>query len=148
VKKLLSLVVVVAFAAGATALAAAQTSTTPAPEKKMDKSEGTKTDKKMAAKSASGTVKSATPDSVVVAGKEKGKEAEWTFGIDSKTTVKKGGKAATASDLKPGDSVQVRYMDHEGKAMAQAINIRGASGEKKSEMKKDDTMKKDETKTK
>jgi hypothetical protein len=145
VKNLVSLVVVVAFAAGATALAAAQTSTPP-PEKKMDKpAEGMKAEKKMAAKTASGTVKSATADSVVVAGKDKGKEAEWTFGVDAKTSVKKAGKAAMVSDLKPGDSVQVRYMDHEGKAVAQAINIRGAAGEKKSEMKKDD-MKKDDMK--
>ena len=39
-----------------------------------------KADKKMASKSASGTVKSASPYSVVVGGKEKGKDSEWTFG--------------------------------------------------------------------
>ena len=57
-----------------------------------------------------GTVKSASADSLVVAGKEKGKDAEWTFAIDAKTAIRKSGKAVTAADVKPGDQVQVRYM--------------------------------------
>jgi len=64
---------------------------------------------------------------VVVAGKEKGKDAEWTFALDPKTKVKKGGKDVSAGDLKPGDAVQVRYMDHDGKTVAQSINVRAAA---------------------
>jgi len=65
----------------------------------------------------------------VVAGKEKGKDAEWTFAVDSKTAIRKSGKAITAGDLKSGDQVSVRYMDHEGKATAMAVQVKpgGAS---------------------
>jgi hypothetical protein len=137
-KSLVAAVIAAAFVAGLTTFAAAQTGTTttapapaPAPEKKADKGgEMKKADKKMASKSASGTVKSASTDNVVVGGKEKGKDAEWTFGLDSKTAVKKGGKAATAADLKAGDAVTVRYMEHDGKAMAQAISVRGEGSKK------------------
>jgi hypothetical protein len=125
--KIVAFLTAAALVTGIAGFAAAQTTTTapaPTPHKKADK--------KMASKSAVGTVKSATPDSVVVAGKEKGKDAEWTFGVDSKTTVKKGGKAIAAGDLKAGDSVSVRYMDHDGKATAQAISVRQAkTAEKK-----------------
>ena len=127
-KRLLALVVSLAFV-GATAVAAMATSTTPATsDKKMEKSGDTK---KMSSKTANGTVKSASADSLVVAGKEKGKDTEWTFAVDSKTTVKKGGKSVAASDVKPGDSVSVRYMDHDGKAVAQAVNVKGAASAKK-----------------
>ena len=119
--KIVAFLTAAALVTGVAGFAAAQTTTTapaPAPAKKSDK--------KMASKSAAGTVKSATADSIVVAGKEKGKDAEWTFGVDSKTSVKKGGKAIAAGDLKAGDNVSVRYMDHDGKAMAQAISVREA----------------------
>jgi len=67
----------------------------------------------------------------VVAGKEKGKDAEWTFAVDAKTAIRKSGKAITAADLKPGDQVQVRYMDHEGKATAMAVQVKpGATSAK------------------
>lgn len=139
-KKLLSLLVSVAFLTGMAGVAAAQTSTTPGAEKKAgekmekagDKAEK-KAEKKMASKNASGTVKSAAADSVVVAGKEKGKEAEWTFGVDAKTKIKKAGKDVTAADLKAGDSVQVKYTEMEGKAVAQSINVRAAKAAKKAE---------------
>lgn len=81
-------------------------------------------------KQAQGMVKSASPDSLVVAGKEKSqgakdmKDAEWTFAVDSKTAIRKSGKAITAVDLKPGDQVQVRYMDQAGKATAVAIQVK------------------------
>lgn len=139
-KKLLSLLVSVAFLTGMVGVAAAQTSTTPGAEKKAgekmekagDKAEK-KAEKKMASKNASGTVKSAAADSVVVAGKEKGKEAEWTFGVDAKTKVKKAGKDVTAADLKAGDNVQVKYMEMAGKAVAQSISVKGAGTAKKAE---------------
>lgn len=116
-KKLVALLVSLVFAAGAAGLAVAA-------EEKTDKAP--KAEKKMAAKSAHGTVKSASADSVVVAGKEKGKEAEWTFGVDAKTVVKKAGKTAMAADLQAGDSVQVKYMEMDGKMVAQAITAKAA----------------------
>lgn len=126
-KKLLALLVALSFAAGTVGFAAAQTTTptTPGAEKKADdkaKKSGDKMDK-MKAKIARGTVKTASADSIVVGGKEKDKAAEWTFAVDSKTSIKKGGKAVTAADLKVGDSVQVRYMDREGKAVAQSVTV-------------------------
>src|SRR5207248_8562796 len=53
------------------------------------------------------------------------KEAEWTFAVDAKTAIKKGSKSITTSDLKAGDMVHVRYMDANGKAVAQGITVQG-----------------------
>ncbi len=130
-KKLLALVVTAAFGAGMAGPALAQTQSTPekpAAEKKAEeKAPAAKpAAKKVAARSASGTVKSASADSVVVAGKEKGKETEWTFAVDPKTKIRRAGKDITAADLKAGDPVQVRYTEHEGKAVAQSITVRAA----------------------
>jgi hypothetical protein len=126
VKKLLALSVAIAFAAGTAGAVLAQTATPPAPaaEKKAD-------DKKMASKRASGTVKSAGADSIVVAGKAKGKDAEWTFAVDAKTAIKKGGKAIIPGDLKAGDSVKVRYHEIDGKAVAHAVTVTGGAMAKK-----------------
>lgn len=124
-KRLIALFVGLAFVAGTTGFVVAQTP--PATDKKMDKSADTKpAEKKMAVKVANGTVKSTAADSVVVAGKDKGKDAEWTFSVTDKTKIKKSGKDITAKDLSAGDSVNVRYMDHEGKATASAITVRPA----------------------
>jgi hypothetical protein len=144
VKKLMALLVAFAFTAGLAGAAAAQgtttTPTTPAPaEKTTDKPAGDKTGaKKTPTKAASGTVKSASPDSLVVSGKEKGKDAEWTFGVDSNTKIKRGGKDITAADVKAGDAVNVRYADHEGKMVAHTVTVKGGTMAKKA-----DTMKKD-----
>jgi hypothetical protein len=120
VKRLLTLFATLAFAAGLVSPVAAQPSTT---EKKAPgKSEKADTsDTKAASKSARGTVKSASADSLVVAGKDKGKETEWTFSVDSSTKVKKGGKDASAGDLAAGDAVQVRYTEQAGKMVAQSV---------------------------
>ena len=128
-KALFALTLAIAFAAGTIGYATAQTTTTPPPPAadKMEK----KADKKAPSKSASGMVKSATADSVVVAGKDKGKDAEWTFGVDPGTKIRKGGKSVTAADLKAGDSVNVRYHDMDGKSMAQSIAVRGGGVAKK-----------------
>jgi hypothetical protein len=77
------------------------------------------------AKSIDGTVKSASADRVVVAGKEHGRDAERTFVIDAATTLKKSGKDITGADLKSGDAVQVRYVEADGKAHADAITVQG-----------------------
>ena len=132
-KRLFALLVGIAFVAGTVGFAAAQTATTttdkkPAADTKMDKKDSSA--KKT--KTASGTVKSTSPDSIVVAGKDKGKDAEWTFAVDDKTKVKKAGKDTMAKDLAAGDKVTVRYMDHDGKATAMNVNVSGA---KKAETK-------------
>ena len=108
-KKLIAMCVALVFAMGTAGLAVAQEKK--AEEKKSEMKSDAKMDKKekkAATKSASGTVKSASADSLVVGGKMKGKDEEWTFGVDSKTTIKKGGKAIMAADVKAGDSVQVK----------------------------------------
>jgi len=139
VKKLISIAIAFAFVTTFVGYAAAAgTGTKPAEkpaattdkpaEKSADKMEK-KADKKPMAKNANGTVKSASADSIVVAGKEKGKEMEWTFAVDSKTKIKKAGKDAMAADLKAGDSVHVRYMEQDGKATAQAVTVKGAGKE-------------------
>lgn len=133
-KKLLSVFVAVAFAAGPAGLALAQTQPAPAEkkaeEKKAEEKKAPAAAKKPAAKKASGTVKSAAADSLVVAGKEKGKETEWTFAVDPKTKIRRGGKDITAADLKAGDSVQVSYTEQDGKAVAQSVVARAVKAAK------------------
>lgn len=143
-RKLVTLFVAAAFVGSAAGLAFAQTGTAPAApaapaEKKADKTD--MMEKKMAPRSAMGKVKSASADSLVVMGKAKGKDAEWTFALDSKTKIKKGGKDATAADLKEGELVSVKYMEHEGKNLAQAVTAR-AEAAKKAESKPADKMEK------
>jgi uncharacterized membrane protein YcaP (DUF421 family) len=112
VKRLMAVLVAVVFAVGTIGVVTAQEKKTTTDDKM-----------KMAAKTAAGTVKSASGDSVVVAGKKQGKDAEWTFAVDAKTKVKKAGKDVAAKELKAGDPVSVQYMEHEGKAIAQTITV-------------------------
>jgi len=78
-------------------------------------------------RNVTGTVKSTTPDAIVVLGKEQKKEREWAFSIDDKTTIRKGGQAgAQASDIKAGDSVTVGYTERDGKVVAQSVTVNGA----------------------
>jgi hypothetical protein len=112
----------VAFVVATTSFIAAQTP--PAPTKADAPPAAKPADKKMPVKTANGTVKSASTDSVVVSGKDKGKDVEWTFTVNDKTQIKKAGKDVMAKDLTAGDGVNVRYMDHEGKSVASAINVR------------------------
>lgn len=140
-KRLFAVLVGIAFVSGTVGFAAAQaTSTTdkkPAADSKMDKMDKKDASaKKAATKTATGTVKSASPDSIVVAGKDKGKDAEWTFAVDGKTKVKKAGKDMMAKDLAPGDKVTVRYMDHDGKATAMNVNVSAGSTKKAAAEKK------------
>ena len=140
-KKLIAMCVALLFAMGTVGLAVAQEKK--AEEKKSDMKSDMKSDAKMdkkekkaATKSASGTVKAASADSLVVGGKMKGKDEEWTFGVDSKTTIKKGGKAITAADVKAGDSVQVRFTEDAGKMMAQSVMVKAAPAKKAEKMDK------------
>ena len=146
-KRSVALLIAAVFGIGIAGSAVAQTTTpapatpapatTPAPAQKPAETKKSSDMKK--AKTAQGTVKSASGDSLVVAGKEKGKDAEWTFAVDSKTAIRKSGKSITAADVKPGDQVSVRYMDHDGKATAMAVQVKpgatsakaGAPAEKK-----------------
>ena len=140
-KKLIAMSVALLFAMGTAGLAVAQEKK--AEEKKSEMKSDAKMDKKekkAATKSASGTVKSASADSLVVGGKMKGKDEEWTFGVDSKTAIKKGGKAITAADLKAGDSVQVKYTEDAGKMMAQSVTAKAAPAKKAEKMDKMDKM--------
>jgi hypothetical protein len=102
-----------------TGLAVAQTPAAPPAEKQ---NKGTAD---VTAKSIDGTVKSASADRVVVIGKDHGRDAERMFVIDAATTLKKSGKDITAADLKSGDAVQVRYVEADGKAHADAITVQG-----------------------
>jgi len=146
VKRSVVLLVAVVFGIGAAGLAVAQTpspapapapATTPAPaQKPVDTKQKPAEAKKT--KNAQGIVKSASADSLVVAGREKAqgskemKDAEWTFAVDSKTAIRKSQKAITAADLKPGDQVQVRYMDQAGKATAVTIQVKSGAAAAKS----------------
>lgn len=131
-KKLLTLVVTLALAAGTVGFAAAQTQTPAPAEKAQEKKAEKPADmKRMPAKNANGAVKAASADSVVVAGKEKNKEVEWTFAVDPNTSIRRDGKSITPAGLKPGDSVHVRYMDMGGKAVAQSITVKGGGMVKK-----------------
>jgi hypothetical protein len=116
VKKLIALFVGTAFVAGLAGAALAQT--TPPAEKKPAMSE-----KKPMLHNASGTVKSAAADNLVVAGKAKGKDAEWTFSVDPKTKIRKSGKDITAADLTAGDRVSVRYHEDGGKNVADTVMV-------------------------
>lgn len=129
-RRLSALLVAIVFAVGSAGFAFAQApAPAPAEKKAEEKKPGKPAEmKKMPVKNANGTVKSASADSVVVAGKEKKKDVEWTFAVDAKTAIKKGSKSITAGDLKAGDSVHVRYMDMDGKAVAQAITVRAKKG--------------------
>ncbi len=125
-KKLLAAVVALVFITGLSGVVLAQ-------EKKATAAMEKPTDAKnmaMKAHFASGTVKSAAADGIVVTGKEglakNAKEAEWTFTVDDKTMIKKGGKAITATDIRPGDWVNVKYMQHDGKAVAERVVVKPA----------------------
>ena len=137
-KKALSIAVALAFVTGIAVVASAQTSTsTPSTPPAMEKKAEPKSDKPAekaqtpATKMASGAVKSAAADSVVVSGKEKGKDKEWTFAVDATTKVKKAGKDVPVAELKEGDKVHVRYTETGGKATATAVTVSSATTAKK-----------------
>jgi len=148
VKKLIATCVAVVFALGTAGLAVAQEKKAEEKKTEMKSEAKPKAEKKPAAKSASGSVKSASADSLVVAGKTKGKDEEWTFGVDSKTTIKKSGKAITAADIKAGDSVQVKYTEDAGKMTAQSVTVKAAPAAKKMDDKKMDDKKMDKMESK
>jgi hypothetical protein len=143
VKRLFALIVGVALVAGVTGTVLAQGGTAgPKEDKKVDKP--VPEPKKPTVQSASGTVKTAAADSIVVAGKAKGgKDAEWTFAVDPKTKIRKAGKDITTTDLAAGDPVLVRYHDLAGKHVAESVMVRTG---KKPVTETAETPKKGETK--
>jgi hypothetical protein len=139
VKRALATIVGVAFVFASAGFVGAQTTppATKTDDKKMeDKSSSMK---KAPHHTAVGTVKTAAPDNIVVGGKSKGKDTEWTFALDDKTKIKKAGKDVTAKDLAAGDKVTVRYMDEGGKMTAMSVS---ASTPSKQAKAKDDATKK------
>jgi hypothetical protein len=128
VKKGLAVLVTLVFMTGVAGAVLAQD------KKAMDAMDKPADAKSMAMKAhyASGTVKSAAADSIVVTGKEgrgkNAKEGEWTFALDDKTMIKKAGKAITAADIQSGDWVSVKYMEHDGKAVAERVAVKPAMG--------------------
>lgn len=124
-------VVLAAFVAALALPVLAQTTGTtppPAPAAPAAKSEPPKTEAAKPAakpaakaKTASGTVKSASADSLVVLDKDK---KEWTFALSKDTKITKGGKAVEAKDLAENDPVTVRYTEAEGKMTATAVTAR------------------------
>ena len=127
-KRLVALFIAVAFVAGLTGSALAQGQTTPAaPKEEKKAAEKSAGEMKKPMRDANGTVKSSAADSLVVTGKAKGKDAEWTFAVGPKTQIRKGGKDITAADLAAGDPVHVRYHEDAGKAVADSVMVK-ASG--------------------
>ncbi len=67
-----------------------------------------------------GTVKSVTESTLTVVDSEK---AEQTISLDAKTKIMKGGKAATAADIKADDSVVIVANKGEGTLTAVTITV-------------------------
>ena len=142
-KKLIALLIGVVFVAGVSGSALAQSTTAPKEDMKKPAA-AAPADKKPAAHNASGAVKTAAADSIVVTGKVKGQDTDWTFSVDLKTKIRKNGKDITAADLAAGDNVHVRYHEDGGKNVADAVMVRAAkqpAAAAKAEPKKDDAKK-------
>ena len=136
-KRALAALVGIAFVFASAGLASAQT---PAPAMKPEEKKMEKMEKKAPHHTAMGTVKTAGADGIVVAGKAKGKETEWTFAVNDKTKLRKAGKDVTAKDLAPGDKVSVRYMDEGGKMTAMTVSA--SAGSKQAAKAKEEPAKK------
>ena len=135
-KKLFVLVLSAVSLASSVGLAAAQAKPEPAAQEKKGAEESKKVAEPIPAKAvgkdknANGMVKAATADSLTVVGKDK---KEWTFAVDTKTSIKKAGKAVVATDLKEGDPVHVQFSDADGKPVAKAVTVKAGGTAKKEE---------------
>jgi hypothetical protein len=119
-RRLSAWLVMVTFLLALAAPALAQTAT-PAPGAKAPAA-GKAEAKKWAAKTAAGTVKSASADSLVlVAGKDK---KEWTFAVDKDTKITKGGKAAKVEEVAADDAATVTYVEQDGKMHAKTVAVK------------------------
>lgn len=148
-RKLFVVILSALFVATSVGLAAAQAKPAPAAQEK----KGAEESKKVAeptpgkavgkSKNANGTVKAATATSLTVVGKDK---KEWTFAVDTATSIKKAGKSVVATDLKEGDPVHVQFTDAEGKMLAKAVTVRAGGTAKKEERMEKKAEKKEEKK--
>ena len=137
-KKLFVLVLSALFLASSVGPVAAQAKPEPAAQEK----KGAEESKKVAeptpgkavgkSKNANGSVKAATADSLTVVGKDK---KEWTFAVDTKTSIKKAGKAVVATDLKEGDPVHVQFTEADGRLLAKSVTVKTGGTVKKEEKK-------------
>ncbi len=94
----------------------------PAPKTAPAKTAPAKMEAKAKTKSATGTVKSAAAERLVLlVGKDK---TEMTFAVDDKTKITKAGKAAKATDIAAADSATVTYSEAEGKMVAQKVTVK------------------------
>jgi hypothetical protein len=60
------------------------------------------------------------------------RDKEWTFAVDSKTTIVQSGRAVSVTDLKAGDRLIVNYAERDGKAVAEHVSVgSGRHGQKR-----------------
>ncbi len=130
-KKVLSLIVAVAFALSlaGVAFAAGTTSTAAAPKtKKVIKHKKAAKKKIARLKYVFGEVTAvdATAGTLTV----KGKKGEVTLNTTSKTWMRHGKKKMTLADIKAGDKVSARYSTVKGKDVARSIYMRPVAAKK------------------
>jgi hypothetical protein len=78
-------------------------------------------------KQATGAVKSAAPDNLMLVTTDKNKvEKEWTFVLDKDTKLTKGGKAIETTDIAAKDTATVAYTESDGKMVAKTVKIKAA----------------------
>jgi hypothetical protein len=86
---------------------------------------GEKTAQKKVVRSVNGSVRTASSEAIVVVGRDKGREIEWTFALEPTTNIRKGNKSIVGKDLKVGENVQVRFSERDGRAVAESVIVRG-----------------------
>ena len=124
IRQLTLAIVATAFLASLAAVPVfAQTSTTTTPP-----AAGTTSPKASAKpKSATGAVKSASADSLVLTTMDKNKtEKEWSFVLDKDTKLMKAGKPIEAKDIAAKDTATVAYVEADGKMVAKTVTIKAA----------------------
>jgi hypothetical protein len=84
-------------------------------------------------KSATGTVKTASAESLVVLDKDK---KEWTFAVAKDTKIMKGGKAVEPKDLAENDPVTIQFTEADGKMTAKTVTVKTTKAATKAPAKK------------
>lgn len=87
---------------------------------------GDKAGQKRVVRSVNGSIRTASSEAIVVVGRDKGREIEWTFALEPTTNIRKGNKSIVGKDLKVGENVQVRFSERDGKAVAESVIVRAA----------------------
>jgi hypothetical protein len=83
-----------------------------------------KTTPKKLVRSVNGSVRTSSNEAIVVVGRDKGRDVEWTFALEPTTSIRKGNKSIVGGDLKTGDTVHVRFAERDGKAVAESVLVR------------------------